>query len=136
MKALVKKEAAPGLWMEDVPVPAMGDEDVLIKIHKTSICGTDVHIYKMDDWDKIQYPVPMVIGHEFMGEIAKVGTSVKNLKMGQRVCGEGHIVCNRCPNCRMGKKHLCMDVMGTGYDCPGCFGEFFSPPSRKCLYTP
>lgn len=136
MKALVKKEAKVGLWLEEVPVPHMGDNDVLIKIHKTSICGTDVHIYKWDAWAQKTVPVPMVIGHEFMGEIAKLGSQVKNLKIGQRVCGEGHITCNQCPSCRMGKKHLCMDVMGTGYDCPGCFGEYFALPAENVFLLP
>ena len=136
MKALVKKERAPGLWMEDVPVPALGYDDVLIKIHKTSICGTDIHIFKWDAWAQKTVPVPMVIGHEFMGEIVQIGSGVKNLQIGQRVCGEGHIVCNQCPNCRMGKKHLCMNVMGTGYDCPGCFAEYFALPSANVFVLP
>lgn len=136
MKALVKKERAPGLWMADVPVPPMGSNDVLIKIHKNSICGTDIHIYKWDAWAQKTVPVPMVIGHEFMGEIADIGSNVKNLQKGQRVCGEGHIVCNQCPNCRMGKKHLCMDVMGTGYDCPGCFAEYFVLPAENVFPLP
>lgn len=136
MKGLVKRERAPGLWMEDVPMPAMGANDVLIKIHKTSICGTDVHIYKWDAWAQKTVPVPMVIGHEFMGEIAKIGSNVQNLKVGQRVCGEGHVVCNKCPNCRMGKKHLCMDVMGLGYDGPGCFAEYFVLPAENVFVLP
>lgn len=136
MKALVKKEAAPGLWMEDVPVPPMGENDVLIKIGKTSICGTDIHIYKWDAWAQKTVPVPMVIGHEFMGEIAQVGKNVKNLEKGQRVCGEGHIICNRCPPCKMGKKHLCMNVKGTGYDCPGCFAEYFVIPAENVFPLP
>lgn len=136
MKALVKKQAAPGIWMENVSVPVMGDHDVLIKIHMTSICGTDVHIYKWDAWAQKTVPVPMVIGHEFMGEIAKVGSQVKHLKVGERVCGEGHLTCGQCPSCRMGKKHLCMNVMGVGYDCPGCFGEYFVLPAENVFILP
>lgn len=136
MKGLVKRKSTPGLWMENVPMPKMDDHEVLIKIHKTSICGTDVHIYKWDAWAQKTVPVPMVIGHEFMGEIAKVGSHVKHLKVGERVCGEGHLVCNECPNCRMGKKHLCMNVMGVGYDCPGCFAEYFVLPAENVFVLP
>src|SRR4051812_7646215 len=99
MKALVKKYSTPGLWMEDVAVPTITSNEVLIKICKTSICGTDVHIYKWDIWAQKTIPVPMVVGHEFMGEIVAIGSNVKGLKIGDRVCGEGHITCNLCPNC-------------------------------------
>ena len=136
MKGLVKKERRPGLWMEDVPMPTIEDHEVLIKTIKTSICGTDVHIYKWDDWAQKTVPVPMVIGHEFMGEIVEVGKQVKHLKPGERICGEGHIVCGVCPNCRMGKKHLCMNVEGTGYDRPGCFVEYFSFPAENVFVLP
>lgn len=136
MKALVKKLAQPGLWMEDVPVPTMGEDEVLIKVHKTSICGTDVHIYKWDAWAQKTIPTPMVIGHEFMGEIAAMGRHVKGLKVGDRVCGEGHIVCNECPNCRKGDKHLCMNTIGVGVKCHGCFAEYFTLPAENVFVLP
>ena len=136
MKGLVKKERAPGLWMEDVPMPTIGDHDVLIKTRKNSICGTDVHIYKWDAWAQKTIPVPMVVGHEFMGEIAEVGKQVKHLKVGDRVCGEGHIVCNQCPSCRVGKKHLCMHTLGLGVNRPGCFAEYFSLPAENAFVLP
>lgn len=131
MKALVKKERASGIWLEDVPVPEINDNEVLIKTLKNSICGTDVHIYKWDAWAQKTVPVPLVIGHEFMGKIAKVGKNVKNLQVGQRVTGEGHITCGDCPPCKKGKKHLCMNVMGIGYDCPGTFAEYFKLPAEN-----
>jgi threonine 3-dehydrogenase len=107
MKALVKKEAAPGLWLEDVPEPAMGINDVLVKIRKTSICGTDVHIYNWDGWAQKTIPVPMTIGHEFCGEIVAVGSNVHDFSVGDLVSGEGHLVCGRCRNCLAGRRHLC-----------------------------
>lgn len=136
MKGLVKKERAPGLWMEEVPLPQVGDNDVLIKTRKTSICGTDVHIYKWDEWAQKTIPVPMVIGHEFVGEITELGKNVKNLKVGDRVCGEGHIVCGQCPPCRMGKKHLCMNTKGLGVNRPGCFAEYFVLPAENIFVLP
>lgn len=136
MKGLVKKERTMGLWMEDVPMPTVGDHEVLIKTHKTSICGTDVHIYKWDSWAQKTIPVPMIIGHEFMGEIAQVGKQVNFLKVGDRVCGEGHIVCNQCPNCRMGKKHLCMHTQGLGVNRSGCFAEYFTLPAENVFVLP
>jgi threonine 3-dehydrogenase len=111
MKGLVKRERTQGLWMEDVPLPQVGNNEVLIKTRKTSICGTDVHIYKWDAWAQKTIPVPMIVGHEFMGEIAEVGKHVKGLKVGDRVCGEGHIVCGQCPNCRKGLKHICVKTL-------------------------
>lgn len=136
MKALVKREAKPGLWIEDIEKPSLGNHEVLIKTHKTSICGTDIHIYKWDSWAQRTVPVPMVIGHEFMGEIAELGKDVKHLTVGQRVCGEGHIICEQCVNCRMGKKHLCVNTMGLGYDCPGCFAEYFAFPADNVFLLP
>lgn len=136
MNGLVKRERAPGLWMEDVPMPTFGDNDALIKVHKTSICGTDVHIYKWDAWAQKTVPVPMVIGHEFVGEIAQLGSNVKHLQTGTRVCGEGHIVCDQCTNCLSGKKHLCMHVKGLGYDRPGCFAEYFVLPAENVFVLP
>jgi threonine 3-dehydrogenase len=136
MKGLVKKESKPGLWMEEVPMPIVGEKDVLIKTRKTSICGTDVHIYKWDAWAQKTIPVPMVIGHEFMGEIAAVGKQVHGLTIGQRICGEGHIVCGECPNCRNGKKHLCLHTKGLGVNRPGCFTEYFVLPAENIFVLP
>jgi threonine 3-dehydrogenase len=136
MKALVKLEAKPGIWMTDVPKPKVGPHEVLIKTHKTSICGTDVHIYKWDSWAQRTVPVPLVIGHEFVGEIAELGSDVSGLKIGQRVSGEGHLVCETCPNCRMEKRHLCMHTQGIGYHAPGCFAEYFVLPAKNVFVLP
>ncbi|MBA3721394.1 MAG: L-threonine 3-dehydrogenase [Parachlamydiaceae bacterium] len=136
MKAIVKKESKPGIWMENVPMPRVGDNEVLIKPHKTSICGTDVHIYKWDAWAQKTVPVPLIIGHEFMGEIAELGKNVKGLKVGDRVSGEGHIVCGHCPGCRKGQKHLCMNVRGLGYHVSGCFAEYFPFPADNVFILP
>lgn len=136
MKALIKKEKRPGLWMGDVPFPKAKDNEVLIKIRKSSICGTDVHIWKWDAWAQKTVPVPMVIGHEFMGEIVELGKNVENLKVGQRVCGEGHLTCGTCSNCRKGLKHVCMNVQGIGYDCTGNFSEYFTLPAENVFVLP
>lgn len=136
MKALVKKEASKGLWLEEVPIPEIGPNDVLIKIHKTAICGTDVHIYKWDEWAQKTIPVPLIIGHEFMGTIAAVGKDVQHLQDGMRVTGEGHITCGECPGCRHGKKHLCSHTQGIGVQCPGCFAEYFSFPASNVFALP
>jgi len=136
MKALVKSFAKEGLWMEDVPVPKIGDDEVLIKTHKTSICGTDVHIYKWDAWAQKTIPVPMVVGHEYMGEIAEIGKNVKGLKIGDRVSGEGHITCGICPPCRKGQKHLCMNTLGVGVQRHGCFAEYFNIPAENVFPLP
>ncbi len=136
MKALVKKFAKEGIWMEDVPVPKIADDEVLIKTHKTSICGTDIHIYKWDAWAQKNIPVPMVVGHEFMGEIAKVGKAVKGLKVGDRVSGEGHLTCGHCINCLKGKKHLCINERGVGVHRHGCFAEFFNLPAENIFVLP
>jgi len=136
MKALVKKERKPGLWMEDVPMPTAGDNDVLIKTRKNAICGTDVHIYKWDEWAQKTIPVPMIVGHEFMGEIAQLGKNVTGLKIGQRVCGEGHIVCNQCPPCRNGQRHLCMNTKGIGVNRSGSFAEYFVLPAENVFVLP
>lgn len=136
MKAIVKKSREVGLWLEDVPVPKIADNEVLIKTHKTSICGTDVHIYHWDSWAQKNIPTPLVIGHEFMGEIAEIGCNVKGLKPGDRVSGEGHITCGQCPPCRMGKKHLCMHCLGTGVHRHGCFAEYFHFPAENIFLVP
>lgn len=136
MKSLVKAKREPGIWMEDVPVPEFGVNDVLIKIHKTAICGTDIHIYSWDEWAQATIPVPMTVGHEFYGEIADVGREVKGLEIGQRVSGEGHITCGMCRNCRAGKRHLCRNTLGVGVNRPGCFGEYLSLPASNVLPLP
>lgn len=136
MKALVKKFAKPGLWLENVPVPHISDDEVLIKTRKTSICGTDIHIYKWDAWAQKTIPVPMVVGHEFMGEIEAIGSNVKGLKVGDRVCGEGHITCGQCPGCKRGKRHLCSNTKGVGVNRHGCFAEFFNLPAENVFLLP
>ena len=128
MKALVKKFAKPGIWMDEVPVPETGKNDVLIKIHKTAICGTDIHIYNWDEWAQKTIPIPMVIGHEYVGEIAAMGSNVQDVKIGELVSGEGHIVCGHCRNCRAGRRHLCPNTMGVGVNRPGCFAKYLSIP--------
>ncbi|HSD63553.1 MAG TPA: L-threonine 3-dehydrogenase [Ignavibacteriaceae bacterium] len=128
MKALVKKYAKPGIWMDEVPIPEVGVNDVLIKIHKTSICGTDIHIYNWDEWAQKTIPVPMVVGHEYVGEIVSMGSNVQDVKIGELVSGEGHIVCGHCRNCRAGRRHLCPNTKGVGVNRPGSFAEFLSIP--------
>jgi threonine 3-dehydrogenase len=128
MKALVKKYSKPGLWLDEVPVPEIGINDVLIKIHKTSICGTDIHIYNWDDWAKKTIPVPMVTGHEYVGTVEAIGSNVHDVQIGELVSGEGHIVCGRCRNCRAGRRHLCRNAKGVGVNRPGCFAEYLSIP--------
>jgi threonine 3-dehydrogenase len=124
MKALVKREAAPGLWLEEVPVPQPGINDVLIKVLRTAICGTDLHIYNWDAWARKTIPVPMVVGHEFVGEIIEVGSNVNDFRPGQIVSGEGHVVCGRCRNCMAGRRHLCAHTSGIGVNRPGAFAEY------------
>lgn len=136
MKALVKRLAEPGLWMEDQPVPEIGPNDVLIKIRKTSICGTDVHIYKWDAWAQRTIPVPMTVGHEFAGEVVAMGSAVQGLEIGQRVSGEGHVTCGYCRNCRAGKRHLCRNTVGVGVNRTGCFAEYLSLPAVNVFPLP
>jgi threonine 3-dehydrogenase len=128
MKALVKKERKPGLWLEDVPKPQVAINDVLIRVDRTGICGTDLHIYKWDDWAQRTIPVPMVIGHEFVGEVAEVGSNVTDFFPGEVVSAEGHVVCGRCRNCLAGRRHLCKDTQGIGVNRPGAFAEYISVP--------
>ena len=128
MKALVKAKSEPGLWLEDVPEPECGYTDVLIRVDRTGICGTDVHIYKWDDWAAKTIPVPMVVGHEFVGEIVEVGPGVKDFRVGEVVSGEGHVVCGHCRNCLAGRRHLCADTSGVGVNRPGAFAEYISLP--------
>jgi threonine 3-dehydrogenase len=125
---LVKAKREPGLWLEDVPVPEPGINDVLIKIKKTSICGTDVHIYNWDEWSQKTIPVPMHIGHEFVGTVAAVGSNVHDVEIGELVSGEGHIVCGRCRNCMAGRRHLCAATKGVGVNRPGAFAEYLCIP--------
>ncbi|MEK1888918.1 MAG: L-threonine 3-dehydrogenase [Phyllobacterium sp.] len=136
MKALVKAKAEPGIWMERVPVPEPGPNDVLIKVKKSAICGTDVHIYNWDKWAQATIPIPMVVGHEFSGEIADVGSAVTKYKVGQRVSGEGHIVCGTCRNCRAGRGHLCRNTLGVGVHRPGSFGEYVCIPEANVVPIP
>lgn len=128
MKALVKSESAPGLTLSDVPEPKVGINDVLIRIDRTGICGTDVHIYKWDAWAKKNIPVPMVVGHEFVGTIEAVGSNVVDFHVGELVSGEGHVVCGRCRNCLAGRRHLCARTSGVGVNRPGAFAEYLSLP--------
>ena len=134
MKALVKKEAAQGLWLEDVPVPQIGINDVLVKIQKTSICGTDVHIYNWDKWSQKTIKPPMVVGHEFVGVVEKIGDNVTDFKTGDLVSGEGHVVCGRCRNCLAGRRHLCNDPSGIGVNRDGAFAEYLSIPVTNVWY--
>jgi threonine 3-dehydrogenase len=128
MKALVKREASPGLWLEDVPIPEIGINDVLIEVLRTGICGTDVHIYKWDEWAQKTVPVPLVVGHEFVGRIVELGGNVKDFEIGDIVSGEGHVVCGRCRNCMAGRRHLCMDTAGIGVNRPGAYAEYLALP--------
>ncbi|MFO0906485.1 MAG: L-threonine 3-dehydrogenase [Pirellulales bacterium] len=128
MKALMKRDAAPGLWLVDVPEPTVGINDVLIRVHKTGICGTDVHIYKWDAWAQRTIPTPMVVGHEFVGEVMAVGANVSDFHPGEIVSGEGHVVCGRCRNCLAGRRHLCAHTQGIGVNRPGAFAEYISLP--------
>ena len=128
MKALVKRKAEEGLWLEDIPEPEMGINDVLIEVLRTGICGTDVHIYNWDAWSQKTVPVPLVIGHEFVGRIVDVGSNVKDFHPGEIVSGEGHVVCGRCRNCLAGRRHLCKDTKGIGVNRPGAFAEYLVLP--------
>ena len=128
MQALVKKYPEPGLWLDEVPVPEVGINDVLIKVHKTAICGTDLHIWDWNAWAQKTIPVPMVVGHEFVGRVAAIGSNVFDLNIGDVVSGEGHIVCGRCRNCLAGRRHLCKDTQGVGVNRAGAFAEYICIP--------
>jgi threonine 3-dehydrogenase len=134
MKALVKARPEPGIWLEDVPEPEVGGNDVLIKIYKTAICGTDVHIYNWNAWAQKTIPIPMHIGHEFVGKIEAMGSNVHDCKPGDIVSGEGHLVCGRCRNCLAGRRHLCMKTSGVGVNRPGAFAEYLSIPVTNVWY--
>ena len=128
MKALVKRHSRQGLWLEDAPDPKIGINDVLIKIARTAICGTDMHIYNWNSWAQATIPVPMVVGHEFVGHIVDVGSNVNDFRPGQLVSGEGHVVCGRCRNCMAGRRHLCAQTSGVGVDRAGAFAEYLALP--------
>ncbi len=128
MKALVKSKREPGLWLEDVPEPTIGINDVLIRVRRAGICGTDLHIYNWDEWAQRTIPVPMVIGHEFVGEIVETGSNVSDFHRGDVVTGEGHVVCGRCRNCLAGRRHLCAHTMGVGVNRPGAFADYIALP--------
>jgi len=136
MKALVKAKAERGIWMQDIDKPEVGHNDVLIKINRTAICGTDIHIFKWDDWARATIPVPLAVGHEFSGEIVEMGIEVRGLAVGDRVSAEGHITCGVCRNCRAGRRHLCMNTAGVGVNRPGAFAEYLSVPAFNVFKLP
>lgn len=136
MKALSKLKAEKGIWMVDAPTPKMGHNDLLIKIKKTAICGTDMHIYGWDEWAQRTIPVPMVVGHEYVGEVVGIGQEVKGFELGDRVSGEGHITCGHCRNCRGGRTHLCRNTTGVGVDREGSFAEFLVIPAFNAFKLP
>ncbi|MFZ4211856.1 L-threonine 3-dehydrogenase, partial [Pantoea endophytica] len=137
MKALAKLKAEEGIWMvKDAPIPEPGHNDLLIKIRKTAICGTDVHIYNWDDWSRKTIPVPMITGHEYVGEVVGMGQEVKGFAVGDRVSGEGHITCGHCRNCRAGRTHLCRNTVGVGVNRQGCFAEYLVIPAFNAFKIP
>jgi len=136
MKALVKAYDKPGLWLEDVDKPGIGPEDVLIKITEVAICGTDLHIYNWDSWAQEHVPVPMTVGHEYIGIVDEIGELVTSVEVGDRVSGEGHIMCGTCRNCRAGRGHLCRDTRGVGVNRPGAFAEYLSIPAQNAYKIP
>lgn len=133
MRALVKSRPEKGLWMEQVDIPSVGVNDVLVKIRKTAICGTDLHIYKWDEWSQNTIKTPMIVGHEYVGEVAEVGDGVTDLKVGDRVTGEGHIACGHCRNCRRGRKHVCENTVGIGVNIDGIFAEYAVIPASNLM---
>ncbi len=133
MKALVKSKAEKGIWMEDVPIPIVGPNDVLIKVSKSSICGTDLHIYNWDEWARKTIPVGLTIGHEYAGHVAQVGSEVSEFKEGERVTGEGHISCGHCRNCRRGRQHICETTIGIGVNINGSFAQYVKVPSSNVM---
>ncbi len=136
MKSLVKAKAEKGIWLLDTPKPEVGHNDLLIKIRKTAICGTDMHIYHWDEWSQKTIPVPMVVGHEYVGEVVDMGQEVKGFKVGDRVSGEGHITCGHCRNCRAGRVHLCRNTEGVGVNRPGAFAEYLVIPAFNAFKIP
>ncbi len=133
MKALVKSKAEKGIWMEDVPIPEIGPNDVLINVYKSSICGTDLHIYSWDDWAQKTIPIGLTIGHEYVGHVSRVGSEVSEFKEGDRVTGEGHIACGHCRNCRRGRQHICETTIGIGVNINGSFAEYVKVPSKNVM---
>lgn len=136
MKALVKAKSQEGIWLQDMPKPKVGHNDLLIRVKKTAICGTDIHIYNWDEWAQKTIPVPMTVGHEFVGVVEEVGSEVQGYKPGQRVSGEGHITCGHCRNCRAGRRHLCRNTVGVGVNRPGCFAEYLVIPAVNAFPLP
>jgi len=137
MKALAKLHAQKGIWMvTDAPIPEPGHNDLLIKIRKTAICGTDIHIYNWDDWSRKTIPVPMIVGHEYVGEVVAIGQEVRGFSIGDRVSGEGHITCGHCRNCRAGRTHLCRNTIGVGVNRQGCFAEYLVIPAFNAFRIP
>jgi threonine 3-dehydrogenase len=136
MHALVKHHAAPGIQLQDVEKPSVGPNDVLIRVKRTAICGTDMHIYNWDAWAQKTIPVPMAVGHEYCGEIVEIGSEVSGFSPGDRVSGEGHITCGYCRNCRAGRRHLCRNTVGVGVNRPGCFAEYVVIPAFNAFKLP
>ncbi|MEX1058433.1 MAG: alcohol dehydrogenase catalytic domain-containing protein, partial [Natronospirillum sp.] len=136
MKALAKTQSVPGIWLTEADHPAVGHNDVLIRIHKTAICGTDMHIYHWDDWAQQTIPVPMVVGHEYVGVVEGMGSEVRGFALGDRVSGEGHITCGHCRNCRAGRRHLCRNTVGVGVNRPGAFAEYLVIPAFNAFKIP
>jgi threonine 3-dehydrogenase len=136
MKALVKAKAEEGIWLEDVPMPQIGPNDVLIRVGKTAICGTDIHIFNWDEWAQSTIPVPMTVGHEFMGEIVELGSEVQGFAKGDRVSAEGHVTCGHCRNCRAGQRHLCRNTIGIGVNRTGAFAEYVAVPALNLYRLP
>ena len=136
MKSLVKAKAEVGLWLEDIAIPVIGHNDVLVKIKKTAICGTDIHIFNWDEWAQKTIPIPMTVGHEFAGKIVEIGSEVRGINIGDRVSAEGHITCGFCRKCRAGERHLCRNSLGVGVNRPGAFAEFISVPACNICLLP
>ena len=136
MRTLAKSKKEPGIWMTDAPKPVIGPNDVMIRIRKTAICGTDMHIFNWDDWAQKTIPVPMTVGHEYVGTVEAMGDEVRGLKIGQRVSGEGHIVCGHCRNCRAGRRHLCRNTVGVGVNRPGAFADYLVIPAVNAFPIP
>ncbi|MVN88032.1 L-threonine 3-dehydrogenase [Deinococcus sp. HMF7620] len=136
MRALSKAHAEEGIWMTQAPVPAPGPNDLLIRVKKGSICGTDVHIYKWDEWAQKTIPVPMIVGHEYVGVVAGIGSEVRGFQIGDRVSGEGHVTCGHCRNCRAGRRHLCRNTLGVGVNRPGSFAEYLVLPAFNAFKLP
>jgi threonine 3-dehydrogenase len=136
MKALVKAKPERGIWMQDIPPPVVGHNDVLIRVNRSAICGTDIHIYQWDDWAQHTIPVPLAVGHEFSGTIVECGIEVRGFEPGDRVSAEGHITCGVCRNCRAGRRHLCMNTKGVGVNRPGAFAEFIAVPAFNVFKLP